>query len=105
MARLPSHGLYGPQIRAGRALLGVTAVELAAMTRLAVNTVRRGERTEGLAPITAANAARIIESFERAGLVLLGGGEGYGVRFAPRRPGLQDGAEVTAGTECCGAMD
>jgi len=83
MNRRPKHDLYGSQIRAARALLGISASQLAEMTDLGVNTIRRAEREDGLAPVTTANALRIAEGLERAGLLLLNAdGEGPGVRFA-----------------------
>lgn len=62
----------------------MSVAELAELTGLAVNTVKRAEATNGAAPITAANAALIIIRLKEAGVELIAAGEGAGVgaRFA-----------------------
>lgn len=74
----------GAQIRAARGLLNMSVAELAELTGLAVNTIKRAEATNGAAPITAANAALIVMRLEEAGVELIAPGEvaGAGARFA-----------------------
>ena len=75
------------QVRAARALLRWTALDLAAASRVGVATIRRAEVVDGEIPVTLANEAAIRTAFENAGITFIednGGGEG--VRFRkPRR--------------------
>ena len=75
--------LTGAQIRAARALLNMSVTELAEVTGLAVNTVRRAEGTNGVSPLTTANIQSIRNTFEGAGVSFLPAGRegGVGVRF------------------------
>lgn len=70
----------GPQLRAARALAGVTAAEIAGNAGISLNTVKRAEAAEGLSPITAANAAALMGALERLDIVFIytdaAGGEG-----------------------------
>lgn len=75
--------LTGAQIRAARALLNISVAELAELTGLAVNTIRRAEGTNNVSPITTANLQLIKQTFEKAGVAFLAAEEeGVGVRFA-----------------------
>jgi len=56
------------QLRAARALLGLSAQEFAALAQLGVATVRRAEMADALGSLTEANAARILETFDREGV-------------------------------------
>lgn len=72
-------------MRAARALLRWTALDLAATSRVGVATIRRAEVIDGEIPVTLANAAALRQALESAGIVFVednGGGEG--VRF--RKP-------------------
>ena len=73
------------QMRAARALLRWTALDLAHASKVGVATIRRVEVVDGEVPVTLANEAAIRRAFEAAGITFIeddGGGEG--VRF--RRP-------------------
>jgi hypothetical protein len=76
------------QMRAARALIRWTALDLARASKVGVATIRRAEVVEGEVTITLANEAAIRRAFEAAGIVFIsdnGGGEG--VRFRkPQRP-------------------
>jgi hypothetical protein len=73
------------QMRAGRALLRWTAVDLAKASKVGVATIRRAEVVEGEVPVTLANEAAIRSAFEGAGIDFIGdNGGGEGVRF--RKP-------------------
>jgi len=72
--------VVGAQIRAARALLGLSAGELATMTKLSRGTIQRAELET--ADITASNRSRIIESLESMGAIFIpSNGEGPGVRL------------------------
>jgi hypothetical protein len=74
------------QMRAARALLRWTALDLAHASKVGVATIRRAEVVDGEIPVTLANEAAIRRAFIEAGIEILddnGGGEG--VRF--RNPG------------------
>jgi hypothetical protein len=73
------------QVRAARALIRWTALDLARASKVGVATIRRAEVVEGEVPVTLANEAAIRRAFEGAGIDFIeenGGGEG--VRF--RKP-------------------
>ena len=76
------------QMRAARALIRWTALDLAGASKVGVATIRRAEVVEGEITITLANEAAIRRALEAAGIVFIndnGGGEG--VRFRkPQRP-------------------
>lgn len=75
----------GAQLRAARALAGVTAAEVAALAGVSLNTVKRAEAAEGLSPITAANATALMKALDQLGVILTpadeAGGEGVRRRF------------------------
>lgn len=58
------------QLRAARAALDLTVKALAAEAMLGVSTVRRAE-DDGLQVLTAANAQRLLDTFERLGVLFL----------------------------------
>jgi hypothetical protein len=75
------------QMRAARALLRWSALDLAAASKVGVATIRRAEVVDGEIPVTLPNEAALRQAFEAAGIEFIednGGGEG--VRFcAPQR--------------------
>lgn len=79
--------LQGAQIRAARALLRWSAEELAQVSALGANTVRRAEVTEGTTSLTAANDRAIRRALEDAGVEFIdenGGGAGVRLRKPSR---------------------
>jgi hypothetical protein len=73
------------QMRAARAMLRWTAIDLAAASKVGVATIRRVEVVDGEIPL--ANEAAIRHAFETAGIEFIEeNGTGEGVRFRkPRR--------------------
>ena len=75
------------QMRAARALLRWSALDLAAASKVGVATIRRAEVVDGEIPVTLPNEAALRQTLEAAGIEFIednGGGEG--VRFcAPQR--------------------
>ena len=61
----------GAQLRAARALLNISALQLAELTGLGLNTVRRAEATNAAAPVTATNARLLVSTLEAAGVVFI----------------------------------
>jgi ribosome-binding protein aMBF1 (putative translation factor) len=83
---MTSHPIAGAQIRAARALLKWSAVDLAERSSLGVNTIRRAEVTEGVTSLTAANELAIRRAFESAGVEFIEeNGGGPGVRLRKRQ--------------------
>ena len=75
--------LTGPQIRAARALIGMSALELAHLAGLAINTVRRAESSADVARVTLANIRAIQSVLEAKGVEFLPRTDaGEGVRFS-----------------------
>ena len=74
-------------MRAARAMLRWSALELARLSKVGVATIRRVEVIAGQIPVTAANEAAIRQAFELAGIEFIDeNGKGEGVRFRkPRR--------------------
>jgi hypothetical protein len=75
-------------MRAARALLRWSALDLSRLSKVGVATIRRVEVLEGEIPVTAANEAAIRQAFEAAGVefIVENGIRGEGVRFRkPRR--------------------
>ena len=73
------------QMRAARALLRWSAVDLATASKVGVATIRRVEVVHGEIPVTRSNEAALRRALEAAGIEFIeenGGGEG--VRF--RKP-------------------
>jgi hypothetical protein len=74
--------LTSAQIRAARALLRWSAVDLAEASSVAANTIRRAEVAEGPTTLTGANDLAIRRALEDAGVVFIEeNGEGAGVRL------------------------
>jgi len=81
------------QMRAARALIRWTALDLARASKVGVATIRRAEVVDGGIPVTLANEAAIRRALEIAGIDFIednGGGEG--VRF--RKPQKFQKAEM-----------
>jgi hypothetical protein len=75
--------LTSEQIRAARALLRWSAVDLAGASAVAANTIRRAEVAEGPTTLTAANDLAIRRTLEEAGVEFIdenGGGPGVRLR-------------------------
>src|SRR4249920_1631504 len=73
------------QLRAARALLRWSALDLATASKVGVATIRRAEVVDGEVPVTLPNEAALRRALEAAGVAFIednGGGEG--VRF--RKP-------------------
>jgi hypothetical protein len=71
------------QVRAARALLRWTALDLAAASKVGVATIRRTEVIDGEISVTAANEGAIRRALETAGVEFIdanGGGEGVRLR-------------------------
>jgi hypothetical protein len=80
--------LTSEQIRAARALLRWSAVDLAEASAVAANTIRRAEVVEGPTTLTAANDLSIRRALEEAGVEFINeNGGGPGVRL--RKPTQQ----------------
>jgi hypothetical protein len=78
--------LSGAQIRAARALLKWSAVDLARQSSLGVNTIRRAEGAEDGTSLTAANQLAIRRALEAAGVDFIDeNGGGPGVRLRKRK--------------------
>ena len=80
--------LSSAQLRAARALLRWTALDLAAASKVGVATIRRVEVVEGELPLTRPNEAAIRSALERAGVEFIdenGGGPGVRLRKRARR--------------------
>lgn len=77
--------IISPQIRAARALLGITAQKLADLSKVSVATIRRFEADPSRRPFEA-NLATIQSALEAAGIVFIPDGAegGPGVRLAAK---------------------
>lgn len=60
------------QIRAARALLGISAAELATVSGVDHRTIQRFESADGVPPSRSGTLERIKETLEAAGIVFLG---------------------------------
>ena len=82
---MPAKKISSAQMRAARALLRWSAVDLATASKVGVATIRRVEVVEGEIPVTLANEAALRRALEGAGIEFIGdNGGGEGVRF--RKP-------------------
>lgn len=95
--------LTGTQLRAARGLINLSVKELAETTGLAVNTIRRAEAGNDLAPINVANARLLRATLEAAGVIFIEPDEqaGAGVRLrspvpAPPRRRRRDAPRPTS---------
>jgi predicted transcriptional regulator len=78
------------QMRAARALLGLDQKELAELSGVSLPTIQRMEASEGNVRGVVDTLTKVIEAFERAGVVLIGEDAaspagGRGVRFKEPR--------------------
>jgi len=81
-------GITSAQLRAARALLRWSALDLAKASKVGVATIRRVETIEGQIPVTAANEAALRASLELAGVEFIdenGGGPGVRLRKPPKQ--------------------
>jgi len=75
-------------MRAARALLRWTALDLAAASKVGVATIRRAEVVEGEIPVTLANETALRRALEAAGIEFIdenGGGAGVRLKKPPSR--------------------
>ena len=63
--------VIAPQVRAARAMLGMTAHELAQLTGLSLNTIRKAEIEDRIATLTTANLRAIRQALEGAGVAFV----------------------------------
>lgn len=80
-------GISSAQLRAARALLRWSAVDLAKASKVGVATIRRVETIDGRIPVTAANEAALRATLEAAGVEFIdenGGGPGVRLRKPPQ---------------------
>ncbi len=72
------------QIRGARAMLGISAEQLAEAAQLGIATVRRAEKLDGSMKLTAANLSALRAALEAAGVVFIptdnSGGPGVRLR-------------------------
>jgi len=76
-------GISSAQLRAARALLRWSALDLAKASRVGVATIRRVEVMDGDIPVTSANEAALRKALETAGVAFIdenGGGPGVRLR-------------------------
>jgi hypothetical protein len=76
-------GISSAQLRAARALLRWSALDLAKASRVGVATIRRVEVMDGEIPVTSANEAALRKTLETAGVDFIdenGGGPGVRLR-------------------------
>ena len=79
-------GISSAQLRAARALLRWTALDLAKASKVGVATIRRVETLEGEIPVTAVNETAIRKALEAAGVEFIDeNGGGAGVRLRERK--------------------
>lgn len=72
----------GRQIAAGRALLGMTQSELAALASISIPTLKRMEASDGAAQGLTNNVDAVCRALEAAGVLLIEpNGQGAGVRL------------------------
>jgi hypothetical protein len=75
-------------MRAARALLRWSALDLAAASKVGVATIRRAEVVEGEIPVTLANETALRRALEAAGIEFIdenGGGAGVRLKKPPSR--------------------
>jgi hypothetical protein len=76
------------QLRAARALVRWSAMDLAKASKVGVATIRRVEVMEGEIPVTSANEAALRKALEAAGVEFIdenGGGPGVRLRKSPKQ--------------------
>jgi transcriptional regulator with XRE-family HTH domain len=62
----------GPQIRAARALLGITADKLAGVATVTLRTIQRFERVQGVPVSRSGTLERVIAALEAEGIEFIG---------------------------------
>ena len=80
--------LSASQIRAGRALVRWSAVDLANAAAVGANTIRRAEVSDGETSLTAANDQAVRRALESAGVEFIdenGGGPGVRLKKSLRK--------------------
>nr|WP_246571913.1 transcriptional regulator [Bradyrhizobium liaoningense] len=78
--------LVSAQLRAARALLRWSALDLAEAARVGVATIRRVEVLDGELPVTAANEEALRRTLEAAGVEFIDEDNGGGAGVRLRRP-------------------
>ena len=58
-------------MRAARALVDVSSEHLAQATKLGLATIKRAEASEGVTRLTSANAERLLEVYEKLGVIFV----------------------------------
>jgi hypothetical protein len=86
------------QLRAARALLRWSALDLANASKVGVATIRRAEVAEGEIPITLANDAALRQALEAAGVEFTNG-ERPGVRLSATAAAQFAGANALTATK------
>lgn len=79
----------GAQLRAARGLLNMSVSDLSERTGLAINTIRKAEKTNGPAEVTAANARLLVTTLESAGVMFIAAdsyGSGVRLRSSDQEP-------------------
>lgn len=77
--------LTGAQIRAARALLRLSAVELAEQAKVGIQTIKRFEAADGVPPSRSSTLMEVRAALEAAGVEFMGTPDnGPGVRLRPR---------------------
>jgi hypothetical protein len=85
ISSVKSKKISSAQMRAARAMLRWSALDLARISKVGVATIRRVEVIDGEIPVTAANEAAIRQALETAGIEFIDEDRaGEGVRF--RKP-------------------
>ena len=82
----PSKRISSAQLRAARALLRWSALDLAKASKVGVATIRRVEVVDGEIPVTLPNEAALRRALETEGVEFIdenGGGAGVRLRKAP----------------------
>ena len=64
--------ITGGQVRAARALLGITSIELAKLSQVGLATIQRFENLEGVPPSRSGTLGRVKETLESAGIEFIG---------------------------------
>ena len=93
MGQERKYSLGGPQIRAGRSLLGWTAEDLSRHSAVSLRTIRRAELAGHQTSLTPANELAIRRALETAGVEIIeenGGGPGVRLRKRQRRKTPKD---------------
>jgi hypothetical protein len=89
-------GISSAQLRAARALVRWSALDLAKASKVGVATIRRVEVMEGAIPVTSANEAALRAALEAAGVEFTNGDQ-PGVRLT--RAAAARSAEATAASK------